>query len=101
MTEAATRKVLVRSRDAGVHMGELAGANGCEVSLTNARRIWRWRGANTLNEVATKGVESGTIRGGYTRVSEPVAAITLLEACEIIDVTEEAAASIAAAGWAA
>lgn len=100
MSDTELKHVIVRSRDAGVHFGELVNRTGREVTLRNARRIWRWRGANTLNEVALTGVEAGTVRGGYTRVSEPVESIDLLEACEIIPATNEAAASIAAAGWA-
>jgi hypothetical protein len=99
-TPQAARLVVVRARDAGVHFGTLLAQDGRSVTLGNARRIWRWRGANTLNEVATAGVEAGTIKGGYTRVSEPVEQIDLLEACEIITATEVAAASIAGAGWA-
>lgn len=99
-TTQAGRKVVVRARDAGVHFGELLGHDGRTVTLGNARRIWRWRGANTLNEVATKGVEPGTGRGGYTRVSDPVERIDLLEACEILTATDEAATSIENAGWA-
>lgn len=78
-----TNMVVVRTVAAGVHAGELARREGKEITLRNARRIWRWRGANTLHEVATKGVDSAS-SSGYTRVSEPVEEITLLDAIEIV-----------------
>ena len=42
--------VLVRTYSAGVHCGTLEQREGREVSLSDVRRIWRWRGANTLND---------------------------------------------------
>src|SRR5262245_23089520 len=66
--------VLVRTYSAGVHFGTLVERTGKEVVLSNARRIWRWSGANTLHEIATAGVGKGS------RVSEPVDSITLTEA---------------------
>ena len=96
----ATKKtiVVVRTYSAGVHFGELVSRKGKEVVLRNARRIWRWRGANTLHEVATAGVQPAS--GGWTRVSEPVAEIALTEAIEVLACTAAAAKSIASAGWA-
>ncbi len=86
--------VVVRTYSAGVHVGELASRNGREVVLRNARRIWKWEGANTLNEIANKGVGTGS------KVSEPVSEITLTEAIEIIPATDAAAANLRAAKWA-
>ena len=86
--------VVVRTYSAGVHVGELVQRDGKEVELANAKRIWSWRGANTLHEIALHGVGSGS------RVSEPVPSITLLEAIEIIPCTEASEASLRAAGWA-
>jgi hypothetical protein len=76
--------VIVRTYAAGVHIGILGERNGTEATLHNAVRLWRWRGANTLNEVATKGVN----RDEYTRISEPVPEIILTQVIEIIPVLD-------------
>ena len=86
--------VVVRTYSAGVHVGTLESREGREVVLSDARRLWRWSGANTLNEVALKGVDQK-----YTRVSEPVAAITLMEAIEVITATAEAQANLTRSRW--
>ena len=89
-----TQYVVVRTYSAGVHVGELVRRDGREVELSSARRIWSWRGANTLHEIALHGVGAGS------RVSEPVPSITLLEAIEIIACTEDGESSLRAARWA-
>ena len=80
--------VVIRTYSAGVHIGNLVSRKGKEVTLTNARRLWRWSGANTLHEVATKGVAADS------KISEIVPTITLTEAIEIIPVSEAAAKSL-------
>ncbi len=50
--------VIIRTRDAGVHVGYLEKYQNKECILSQARRLWSWDGAFTLNGVATKGVES-------------------------------------------
>ena len=91
-------KVLVRTYSAGVHYGTLASVDGTHVRLVNARRVWRWRGANTLHELSLYGLEPG--KKGYSRVSEPVPLIDLLEAIEILPCTAGACAAIENCGWA-
>ena len=71
--------VVVRTYSAGVHIGRLVRHEGREVELADAVRLWRWRGANTLHEVARKGVDQD-----YTRISESIMRIILTEAIEII-----------------
>lgn len=93
VTESATETVLVRTYSAGVHVGDLESRNGQEVTLTNARRIWSWNGANTLHEIANNGVGKGS------RISEAVPSITLLQAIEILSVSDAAKAAIEKAGW--
>lgn len=93
---APVRKaVIVRTYSAGVHFGYLVSRNGKEVVLEKSRRLWRWFGAWTLNEVATAGLDTSK-----SKVGAPVN-ITLTEAIEIIDCTPAAIASIEAATWAA
>jgi hypothetical protein len=85
--------VVVRTYSAGVHVGTLESQNGKEVQLSNARRIWSWKGANTLHEIANHGVGKGS------RVSEPVASIMLTEAIEVIQATTLARDNLEAATW--
>lgn len=82
-TKKATSEVIIRTYSAGVHVGTLKSRKGREVILTNSRRIWAWYGAFTLNAVATMGVDRNR-----SRISLPVAEITLLEAIEVIPVAK-------------
>lgn len=85
--------VIVRCRDAGVHCGNLDSVHGRIVTLKNSRRIWRWSGANTLNELANSGAHASS------RISEPVDKIVLLEACEIIPCTQKAQENLKKSRW--
>lgn len=82
--------VIVRTYSAGVHVGTLASHNGTIVVLTDTSRIWRWRGANTLHELALHGPAEE-----WTRISERVPQITLTEAIELIPVQPEAEGAFA------
>ena len=92
----ATKKpvVVVRTYSAGVHVGTLVSQKGREVVLSNARRVWRWRGANSLHELALRGAS-----GDWTRISESVPTITLTEAVEIIPASNDAAANLQRSRW--
>lgn len=74
-------EVIIRCEASGVHIGTLESRVGREVVLTNARRLWSWAGAFTLNAVALDGV-----RRKDSRISKPVPSITLLDALEVIGV---------------
>lgn len=87
--------VVVRTYSAGVHFGTLAAVAGRKVKLTDARRIWYWKGANTLHEIATEGVNVKE-----SKVSKPVAKIVLTEATEIIGMAPAAVTNLAGATWA-
>ncbi len=86
--------VIVRTYSAGVHCGFLTFQQGKEVHLRDARRIWRWRGANTLNEVSLNGVSDE-----YSRISEPVECIQLLKAIQIIPCTDIARKNLSRSRW--
>lgn len=87
--------VVVRTFSAGVHCGILEKRNGKEVTLSDARRIWRWQGANSLHEVASRGVDAE-----YTRISEPLDKIELTEAIEVLHATPTAASNLRQSRWA-
>lgn len=82
--------VIVRTLSAGVFAGYLKERKGQEVVLLNARRIWQWAGAASLSQLAME----GTNAPNSCKFPIEVDRIELLQAIEIIDVTEKARLSI-------
>lgn len=85
------RKVIVRSRDAGVIFGDYAGNDGSTVHLRNGVQMWKWTAAQgiSLIDVATYGVKASGCK-----FSPAAATVTVFNACALIDVTDAAATSI-------
>lgn len=85
-TEPDLPYVLIRTYSAGVHAGylERLDEETQTVNLRNARRIRYWTGAFTLSEISISGVDKDS------RLSEEVDKIILLEAIEVLYVTETA-----------
>ena len=75
-------EVIIRTYSAGVHIGEIESSDNTTVVLINARRLWCWKGAFTLNAVATEGVDRRN-----SRISKPVPKIKL-QWIEILPVVE-------------
>lgn len=82
--------VIIRTYSAGVHAGYLYEHSGKEVTLLDARRLWKWAGAFTLSEISRFGVK----KPEECRFSCTIAKITLTEAIEILYATEAARESI-------
>ena len=77
------KRVLVRTYSAGVHIGDVAEINGCEVLLKNALRLWSWDGGGlSLSSVAMNGVKKGRLN----KTGE----VYLTNAIELIPTTSEA-----------
>ena len=87
------RHVLVRTYSAGVHFGRFVKREGKEVTLRDARRVWHWEGAHTLNELVANGAASGS------KISEPTSKILLTESIEIIEMTKEQHDRLAGVKW--
>lgn len=83
--------VIVRTYSAGVFAGTLESRNGREVVLTEARRIWYWKGAASLSQLAVDGTSCPT----ECKFPCAVPRVELLEAIEILYVTPKARESIA------
>lgn len=81
---------IIRTQSAGVFAGTLVFREGKEVTLINARRIWYWKGAASLSQLAV----DGTSDPRNCKFPAPVPRIILTEAIEIIDVTMKARKSI-------
>ena len=74
---------VVRTYSAGVHIGEIVSINGTECELKNAQRLFSWKGAFTLSEVANIGVDP------ESRLAMPTT-IYLSQAIEYIPATTQA-----------
>ena len=74
------KKVIVRSRDAGVLYGKLVKVKNSTVTLQDAVQMWRWQA-------------SGVKQAGC-KFSVKSAKITVLNACAVIECTKEAYASL-------
>ena len=85
------RKVIVRSRDAGVIFGDYMGNEGSTVHIRNGVQLWKWTAAQgiSLIDIATYGVKASGCK-----FSPASATITVFNACALIDVTDVAATSI-------
>jgi hypothetical protein len=86
------KHVLVRTYSAGVFVGYLQSRKGAEVTLRNARRLWSWKGAASLSQLAVDGVSAPA----DCKFPKEVDKIDLLGAIEIIETTKKAQDSIAA-----
>ena len=87
--------VVVRTYSAGVHCGTLVSQDSQNVVLSDARRIWRWKGANTLHELSLRGAHMTET----TRISEPVPTIALTQAIEVIPCAADAIANLSQSRW--
>lgn len=75
--------VIVRTYSAGVHAGTLVSQVGKEVVLKDARRLWYWKGAASLSQIAVQGVSNPN----ESKFSIEVPLIKLTEAIETIATT--------------
>ena len=88
--------VIVRTYSAGVNVGELVSRSGTEVTLVRSHKIWRWRGANTLHELAIRGASTTE----YTRISEPSPGeVTLTGVIEVLECSPAAAENLMRPRW--
>ena len=77
---------IVRSSQAGVSAGEIVKRIGKEVHMKNARRLWYWKGANTLFDIAMEGVSQPE----SCKFSGEVDSVIITDACEILTVSTAA-----------
>lgn len=81
---------IVRTYSAGVFAGYIKTRKGKEVELIYARRLWYWKGAASLSQLAMEGVKNPD----ECKFPCPVDSVILTEVVEIIPCTEVAFKSI-------
>ena len=84
--------VLVRTYSAGVFVGTLVKCEGTEIEMKDTRRIWAWKGAMCLSDIAQDGVSKPL----ECKFSQEINQIILTNVIEISKVTLKAKQSIAA-----
>ena len=91
-TQEQSEYKLVRTYSAGVFFAKIESRNGKEGVLIDARRIWYWKGAASLSELAMKGTNDPI------NCKFPIAVnkIIVTEIIEILDVTLAAEKSMKA-----
>lgn len=90
-TKKSNRYVIVRTYSAGVFAGYLQSKKGQEVVLKDARRLWFWKGAASLSQLAVDGVACPN----ECKFPVEVPQVELTQAIEILAVSPKAKASIA------
>ena len=90
MTSYIGKKVLVRGVQSGVYFGELVSRDKQEVEMKNVRNLWRWKGANTLLDLA----ENGAKEVKECNFSNNVDSIILTDICEIVPCSDKAIKNI-------
>lgn len=88
--ELIGKKVIIRGDRSGVEFGTLKDWDGSVVTLENARRLWYWKGAASLSQLAMEGVKSKN----NSKFTVTVDSITILDAIEIIPCTDKAIENI-------
>lgn len=89
-TKKKERHVIVRTYSAGVFFGILVSKKGQEVVLKNARRVWYWKGAASLSQLAVEGTKCPS----ECKFPVAVSRVELTQAIEILDTTPAARKSL-------
>ena len=78
------KMVIIRSRDSGVHFGELVSVVGRHVVLNKSRRMYKWWAAkeSTLTAVAKYGLNLN--KADSINIQSEIDGQEVLDACEIL-----------------
>lgn len=91
-TNMKTQKYIVRCDRSGVFYGEIEKRDGQNITMKNARCLWRWYGAASLMQLALEGVKQPE----DCMFTVTVDSLEVLDAIEIIPCTDAAVESIEA-----
>ena len=78
--------IIVRTESAGVFAGHFESSKDESIILTDARRLWFWKGAASLSQLAMEGVKFPD----ECKFPTPVIRVHLFGVVEILEVTDNA-----------
>ena len=81
---------VIRCEKSGVFVGKIVNRDGREVQAENVRRLWYWKGAASLSELAMRGVS----KPDECKFPVAVDVMELLDVIEITPMTEDAKKTI-------
>ena len=88
------KKCIVRCYGSGVFFGEVrevsSDANGLNVRLANARKVWYWDGAAAVEQLSQEGCNDNS------KITVAVPALVVANAVQIIPCSDKAIANIEA-----
>jgi hypothetical protein len=93
-TTVIGRKCIIRCYASGVHYGTVVAYEGRQVTLTDARRLWRWHTGGKEKGVSLSAVALTGIDAARSQVEPALPLIVLLDALEIIPASRDAIKSI-------
>ena len=82
--------MIVRTYSAGVFAGYVESRDGMEVVIRRVRRLWYWKGACSLSQIAMEGVKNPE----DCKFAMEVDKITVTQAVELLNVTKKAQQNI-------
>jgi len=90
-SELIEKLVIVRDNRAGVHFGTLAAfdATSKSATLTDARKVWFWRGAASCHGLAARGLDHRE-----SKVCPVVGRVVLLDVVEVVECSDAGASSL-------
>ena len=94
MPKSKKQYAIIRCTGAGVWAGYIKAKTDAEITLTDARRLWRWWSQFTLSELAKDGPRPDKLSENKYATSLPE--VTLNGWCEILPCSTNAANAIKA-----
>lgn len=76
------KKVIIRGDRSGVFFGTLKSLNGQSAELEDCRKIWRWEGAKSVEQISIDGVHSDS------RITQKVSNLIICDVIQILECTE-------------
>lgn len=78
------KKVIIRGDRSGVFFGTLKSLNGQTAEVENCRKIWRWYGAKSVEQISLDGVSSNS------NITQSVSSVIISDAIQTLPCTQKA-----------
>ena len=77
------KKVIIRGDRSGVFFGTLKSLNGQTAEIENCRKIWRWYGAKSVEQISLDGVNDNS------NITQSVKNLIVSDVIQVLQCTEK------------